>query len=133
MAICVCTILTTYVFTIAGVCGICAAREDVRQFVQGNADQPFKCPVCDDHVHERITVIIGTVNESDGYHERLRIVNDVLTCLLSEACKDCYMISPVSYPLISNPYDIDRYHAKSEDVLKRWVLKCVYKVLKVPC
>ena len=102
------------------------------QFVQGNADLPYKCPVCEEHVHERISVIVGNVNNHDGYHERLKIVNDVLTRLLSEACKDCYMLSPVSYPLISNPNDVDRYHERSEDELKQWVLKCVCKVLKVP-
>lgn len=111
-------------------CGICAAQEDLRQFVEKKADQPFKCPVCDEQVIERIDVRKDGLNDHNGYRERLSIVNAVLTRVLSDACKNCYMISPVSYPLILNPADVDRYLSTHEDELKLTVVRSLCAVLE---
>ena len=104
-------------------------QDDIIQFVRKTADQPFKCPVCDEQVIERYDIRMDGVNDDDGYKERLAIVTAVLVRILSDACKNCYMIAPVSYPLILNHEDVDLYLSRSEDELKEIVMKCLRDVL----
>lgn len=117
-------------FTTTDVCAICAAQDDVRQFVEKKADQPFRCPICDEVVMERIDIRVDGLNKHEGYRERLCIVNAILSKVLSDACMNCYMPSPVSYPLILNAADVDAYLSKSEDELKMIVMRTLYAVLE---
>lgn len=94
------------------------------------ADQHYQCPVCDALVMERIDVHVQGVNDHEGYRERLHIVNSVVTRVLSDACKHCYMISPVSYPLICNSYDVNIYLSKSTQELEMIVMQSLQAVLK---
>ena len=102
---------------------MCAVKEDLYQIEAKGAHHPCFCPDCRVQVSERLHVRVPAVNEDDEYCRTLYNANKSLETVLIDVCKNCVTIAPITYPLITNPRDVDMYLSMTTDELKNIVQK----------